>query len=1565
MTEMEGGEGRSSASVLTDEAVHAFVRGELAASIDGSRRALLLVEHGLHEERAGRGDAARQAFREALGIDPDLAEAREGWLRVSHRDRSGKPEDLPAIDIAGLHDADKRARWLLADASILEKGELARTVTETADAASQSHDQAALRLIAEMLAARAGDDEARTHALGARVEHATDGEWRDLLTIDQAQLLAKQGEVDRAAELLLRVTSGDSPAAFRASVALEALLLGEPGLPGSEEATQRASWRAQSLERQLELAKGEGASGMPTWAKAPTFVMLTALRAADMHLRRGDPARAARLLDAWLDSDGADDAIGETIIVRRRIRLAELTGDTSRAAALAERIVPRFGDSPFAGALWMHVAEQAASNGDVPAALSALSHATQVDPVNIPARALQLDLLSESSTEFATELAALAEKLTTAASKARAELLVAYAWARCADAERARAALERARDGDFGAEALARFGRLLASLTGDKRWQEDATAALLAAGGDADEAPQWWFELARTRLRRGDVAEARIALQKLGTLPDGAWLGRVLLAFLPDGDASADQRREAIEDLSQVVSDGETAKALTLLAALRALSERDFEAATHRLRKVLEDAPGDVLASTLLAEVLREQGDVAGAADAYAATAQATDDARVAASLHMQAGLLRFLARDGAGALRCFESMAAASPNMAPALARWVAYACDLPNATSADDSDLFALVARFASEVAEGHTEAAQAAVEALEMLEGSEDLVAALCRLVSPLGAADPALLRRALSQLEQSAGAAGVAAAVERARMALGNDATEREAAMEAWFEKSGSLAAALEWLASTIINDDRKQEAEVRLRLAEKLPAPMREAMVAQAALAACLRDPESTPALLSGVGPLTSQVNMELAHTGDHPLRRARGLSAVDPSLGEEAHLDARLLAAWGFLAAQHHEEALGAFREVTAKRPRDLAAWDGLLTTANLAGDTHTAAGAAETMAGLCVDDERASALWEEAGLLWLERQEPERAERALENGFARNGAAASVFDKLFRLVRERKDHDKLLSLVARRLEFTDDPKEMTKLYWEQARALRSKGETEEALLALENVTMLEPDHVGALALTGEIFIRLGRYEEAASSLSRLAKSTEAPAKNRATAAVAAVDLYEKKLGRHDDALEVLVALHKAGLTTLPVRERLARAAARTGAWKEATAILEELMEERPESSGRMEAARLAMAIYRDKLQEPDGALRATLKLLTESPGDPEALEMLLRIRGDAGQKQLAFTTGLSTTLRLLQDHPADLAAVHRVCRMAEVLRKTPLERVAVSTALALGGPDEYLESTFAKLTSKLPRAPETALTDQNWKKLAAPGDDGPFAELFMALGPTLSEAFGPSLASLGITKRDRVDPRTGLALRNEVAAWAGAFGISVFELYVGGKDASLIAAIPGEPPCIVMGADTKTPLSIADRGRLARELAAVARGTSIMRSRDDTTVAAIIVAACRLADVPIDAPPYAVLGEVEKLLGRALARKTRKAIFETCRAIASKKASDARIWSSRALGTHSRAALVATADMRVALTDVMPPTADRADAVKHDTRVHELIRFALSPVYLELRSALGLEGAS
>jgi hypothetical protein len=458
------------------------------------------------------------------------------------------------------------------------------------------------------------------------------------------------------------------------------------------------------------------------------------------------------------------------------------------------------------------------------------------------------------------------------------------------------------------------------------------------------------------------------------------------------------------------------------------------------------------------------------------------------------------------------------------------------------------------------------------------------------------------------------------------------------------------------------------------------------------------------------------------------------------------------------------------------------------------------------------------------------------------------------------------------------------------------------------------------------------------------------------------TAGVAAVDLYENKLGNPQAALDLLVALHRAGLSTLPVRERLARAAARTGAWAEATGILEVLMVERPEPKARVDAARLAMAIHRDRLNAPQGAAAAIVKLLDEEAADPEALEMLLATRHPDAVRTRLLTAARGALLQKLAQTPSDVDSTRLLVKVAAALGDDALHQAALGALVALGGGDARSEATFGQLAAGKERTPQIAVSSSILRAILAPGDEGPVADLFAILGPTLAEALGPNLQSCGVGRRDKVDPRSGLAVRNEIAAWAGALGVREFDLYVGGKDALSVQGIPGELPALVVGSGVNSPLTPLARARVARELLGIVRGTTIVRSRDETAIAAIVVAACKLAEVRVEHPAYAVLAEIERLLGKAIARKTRKALSDVCSALVARGA-DARAWSKRALSSQDRMALVASGDPAVVLGDLLGVSTDRLGAaVRADPRAEGLLRFVLSDAYLELRRALGLE---
>jgi tetratricopeptide (TPR) repeat protein len=1367
------------------------------------------------------------------------------------------------------------------------------------------------------------------------------------------------------------------------------------------------------------------ALGVPRWARSPVTMVDAWLRAAEARSLAGEDAAAATLLDrarealARFEGDAGRPAL-QGAIIDARIRVAERTGDTGLAAQLAEeRLASVRGgtaaeDPSVGAALAMRVAEHAASEGDVPRALAALATATEMDPACIPARALQLDLLADDDpSTFANQLESLAEYLPTEEGRGRALLLAAWVWgARAGNAKGARVALGQASAAGVAEKTVARVARTLASLAGDAIWYEEATKRLLAGSGEDEpteaERPMLWLELARARFARGALDEARVALHEVGQSPHGAWIGRALEAFLPPpresgaGSATATpaggveisrssappveelettsavsgaRALEALDELAARPQPPDVARGLVLMAAMRAHRTGDLEGARRRLRGLVAERADDVLVETYLAELERSRGALEAVAVLAERCADATDDAELAAALRIEAGLTRWRSGDRAGAIASFEGAIEAAPEAARAALAWAMRGVDADSADGrrgaiaraldggGDETTL--LLERFATELAAGEPGAALAALETAETsAEPAVTLAAALARATWNECEDDADALTRALALIAGAGPAAStIAAAEDHRRSRAAGDADRVLDSSRAWFHGGGGLPAGVEWLAATMAVGSTEDEGAARRALAAAVPPDLREPLLASASLLHVAATPEEPAPLLLGDSEAVRLVNLELAPPGCDPRRRLAALRNLDGALGPDAEIDAIALSGWSWLVEGNVAEALVAFDRATIAHPDDIASWEGLRTAAEAAGDLGKRTSACEELGARCKDDERAGAFWEEAGLTATTLGDDARAEAAFFSAFARDATRATSFDLLFRRVRERKERDLLLELVSRRLTVCDDPPEIAKLFWEQARVLREKGDQDGALKALENVTMLEPDHVGALALTGEIAIRRGKFEEAAEALARLALLADAPAKNRVTAGIAAVDLFENKLTRFDRALEILLALHRAKLSTLPVRERLARAAARTGSWKDATDILEELMFERPEAEGRIEAARLAMAIHRDRLQNPSGARPAIVKLLEESPTDGEAIEMLLAVDAPADVRVRLLENARKFLVESLQRRPLDLPSVKRLAKVARALSDEALQQIALSVAITLGGHDAALEQLFAQVAARKTRTPQIKLSEAVLKQLLDPGDRGPIARLFVALGPTLAEALGPSLAGCGVTKRDRVDPRSGLALRNEIATWAGAFGITDFDLYVGGRDPLDVQGIPGEPPALVVGAGVNAPLAPATRARVARELLAMVRGSTVVRHRDDTSVAAVVVASCNIADVKVDAPSYAMLADVERLLSKAISRKTKKLLPELCQAVVAANA-DARGWSKRALASHNRVAALASGDVGIALVDALHEPLDRLPTVvKGDPRAEELVRFALSPTYLELRRALGLEG--
>lgn len=1575
---------------LAQEAVGRSIQwlaDEHAATEVKEQQALISYESGVLREAVRDEAGAARDLLAAYNADPEFREPVETLASLLQRRKSyknlGRLLDA-LVKTASGPEQSARAQLLRGQylAEHQSDAEGARAAWE--QAVSDDADHAGAWLELELLAGKTQDAELRLRALEQRARLAEPEEWKALLRIDLAKVMMA-GDTDGAIAHLLETVESQSPARFRAAQAL--------GLIARKEG--RDALMAQSLELQAKMlvdaiadTEQGDASGVPVCLRSAERAADAYLRASEARRRAGDSDEAAALLDKAIELLPDD-----RVLLYLKLKAAESSGDIDGSSAIARRLLEVGGDGTSAAPLWMRVFEAAAARGERDAAIEALTRALAADPGCIPARALQLDLLVDGDAQtFASSLEGMAADGMSDAARGRAYLLASHAWAvKARDVAGAKAALTQAAMFGVAPAVISRVARTLAALVGDDAWLEESTRRLVTSGAAPAEHVSLWWELARARMLRGDRDGASKAFESLAALEGGAWLGRVLAAYAlgllrPEGETEVQPPKRShaeFEQLASVEVDPVVARALTVVAALLRARSGDLQGALERLRDVAQSDASDLFVAVLVADLERASGNATAAASVLSMCASGIEDGDVSTALRLEAGFLFWRSGERARAIEEFAAARANHPDLAGCALLWANAALEpeslegrrrtLEVAEELSVDPVGIAIERFAAESCEGgDLELARAAIDVLETdAQGEFGVVGWLARVVYAGAIEDRDGRSRALDGLESLGIKASAVVAAERHRIARVEEqdpAAARDHARK-WTMADGGIAPALEWMASSRMADDADSEQEARRMAARSLSPIAADALLASSAVIDLLRAPSTEhPPLLQATAAPAALVNLELAPAGCDPRRRAAALRGLGSALGDAVALDALALSGWSLLAGSDFQAALAVFRRVTEQRPEDLAAWEGLRASAEAVDDVPTLCAACERLGAMCADAPRGARFLEKAGLLWIERGgDAERGERALSDAFARDSHRDVAFDRLFRRVRAREDNDLLLTLIARRLEVAEQTPEIAKLFWEQARVLRQKGDFDGAMGALENVTMLEPDHVGALALSGEIFIRKGDFAGAVDSLSKLAEHSGAPNQQRLVSGMAAVDLCENKLNDPRRALDILLALNRAGLSTAQLRERLAKAAAANQAWPEAVSVLETLMTERKQSAGRIEAARLAMAICRDKIQDPSAAERSVAKLLDEVPQDAEALDLVIRHEdvGNPTWRAQTFARARKALVGGFVTQGVEAQQVELLARIARALKDNPLRQSTLGALVSLGRGNEDIARELQTLDAKAARTPQVAVDDRAIAAISDPRDVGPIPQLISLCSGVIVEALGPTIAGLGVTRKDRIDARDGHPMRNEIAHWAGALGISQFELYIGGRDPNGIVAVPaedpGDPPMLVVGANIPTPLTPSARQAVARELFALRRGTSIIRTRDDATVACVVVALCREGDVQLESPPFAMMAETQRLISKAMSRKIRKLIPELCQSVA-RSGMAPRDWVSFALSSLDRMAAIAAGDVSLVLSDVLGPPRDRLGAVATESeRARRLIAFVLGDDYLELRQQLGM----
>lgn len=1499
------------------------LRAEAELASERTSKAALLYEAGyLNEVQLHQPAQAVQDYLASYNADNRSRLPLHALVRMFERRRSYK-------NLARLYDAEVRSARSPAERgtaltdqatlSLIAGGE-EKAVQARLEQALEQEPKADPALLLEWSRRAHGDDEGALRALTRRAESSDDVVHRGALLLELANHREARGEISSALEALraaaLTPDAGE-PAEEVYAIALARFAREHDFTEELVEASERRAARlADELKERIEDEESDPQLIDRLRARAVAH-WYEAARLRCTHL--SDPLGALRSIEAALTH-----LPGDPVFRHMRMFAYDLLEDRERAAAEARGLLDAGFDGEPSATLHFRLAEHALVLGDVETARIKLIETIAVAGGSVAAEAILDDLLLDESRheDRIAQRELQAEHAAGSAEEINGEMLAQLGQAAqiaasdLRDRERALRLYTRADTLSPGSEPLLREAYGNALDLGDDvlaGFALDRLSALPLALDERSALQLHRFELAddaqRDALIDAELAQAEPALTlfKLGLTHAASRRDYPRLARLHEARAHA---------LGDAATDD---AADELCAAARAwLRAAELPRARSLLEQALERAPAQRYALTLLEEVLREQGDAAAAIALLRKAADRHQGERDAELHLLSAGA----ACEASGDFeRAQQNYLEAANKPEPSHGAWWAL-WRLAQRTGSRELELRARLG-----LVERERQQQRAGVDTVLLAE-HYDLIEHKPEAAEPL-------LQLALDDGDVGHHAAIALALSRSAPIALRGQALEllatratdslRPALLR---ELGGELASrgvphprVLELVerVARVRNDDRwaawtrthtglhlyeGEHARALTGFADVTTDPQLAAMArAEALWAQLLAEPEqSVVDALPGLSVVPHELGVELSEVvialaspaNDGALR----VQAID-TLARNAELDTRasllLAQARARLAAGDAGGALAPIEELLNRDPDQIATWELAYEAAQQAHRPTLLADAAERLAD-ALDGELALGLYEESAIVRMDQlDDAEGAERLFAQVMSLSPARTLAYQRLHDLLERRDDVARLALLLRRRAQLVDDPEELMGLYYELARLERKRADLPAALDALDNVLMLDDEHLGALGLTAEIQTARGNFREAVAALDRLGGARSLPKAQRRLAALGAADFLEHKL---DDRTGALARLERLVVLTPDdpnLHVRLADLSDRHGSFERSAQALERAVELETD-----DAKRVALSVrLADLLAGPLGrkieAVSSYRRALEWAPDHVEAARSMLAITEDDD-----VLVRVEVELRArTRERPRDTVLLRKLRTLAELKRDPDLGFLALAALHALEAVEgaavlsEQERVLFGELqvSARQQALDGGALSEGELRALLAPSVDGRVLQLLHAVfSSTGSAAELDQLepARFGVGRAQRIAAREPHALRDDLRAIAAPLGLVIGELYVGGGDPKRIAVLPREGELgFVVGSEVDSPLSGAARHAAALQLAATKLDSLPLLGRSTAEAARVVFAALAAESCPLPSNvSRADLGDLPRTVAKALSRKSKRALPELVRAL-------------------------------------------------------------------------------
>ncbi len=1340
------------------------LRAEAEAQDDKTRKAVIADAVGrvLLADPAQEAVAVREllaAYNHDPAFRPPLFALVDGFERKRSFKNLGRLYDAEAKsapDAAGKTDALlDRAMFLLGTGGALEE------VDALLDQAVEPRpDRASAWAVIEVLARHRGRAALAGEAGRARARAARDARLRAALlheaaaeTTDDAEalsLLVDASEADPASERIATALDGAARAAGAFGVVLDAL-------------ERRA---AQEESAALASALYCEASALAR-ARLDDAARAAALSARAVERTPEDPL-------AWLERAEAAEAAEQWAVVE------------TACARVLELLGPELG--PFAAALHHRRADAAQRDGRAEDAAAHLLAARDAAPAS---RAL--DALAASGSEDLLQVRSAELEARAAGDGLVEDRLVALR-------ELAGIAAALNRRADLEARVVA-FAELASRPPADggpteppdgSVWRDLAFLALsvsgragLGAGGVLDAlAPHLLDGLAPPADGEdaGGVERSvwRMTALHLATPEARPVIARAALAdpacaaWAPEIAAIVGARAndlalvaEAHEVLARLAGDAQDVSAHHVARARALARAGDLGGAQAALTQALAASPADAFARAFLEDVGRASGDVDAVLRTLRESSADTSPELIAARIS-SAGHVAEAEGNTALARRSAEEALAARPEAVDArllLARVALRAGDealldqtLGGLGGAPWSLLVALRAA---------PEAREAALVAL-LPSPQLGMEAALALAITPGVSSDAA--RQARESLGQA--------------VTLPADPLDgvRSGRSGAWLSLSDSLAEigagdAAEALSAhglrvALLRGEMDDDSFLRVAELEEIDGPVRP-----------------DPSLVSGEVILDAVLRGESSDFAELVAAQGRYVGRGAPPDVVAAHARMRVAAGRG-------DEVVEELTALVTADPTDVASLDSLRVAAREAHAWREVVLACDLLSERVSGELRAQLLEEAAAVLMDEIDDVEGAEERCRRALAVDRQRDIAYARLHDLLAERGDDAALLDLVTARSDVFDDPDILAPLLYEQARLFRGLGQVDEALASLDNLLLLESEHIGGLALQVEIYVQRESFEDAVDSLRALAGAQSAPASQRRIARLGAAEFLEKKLQDLAGALAELSAIEtELRMADRVVYERMASLAERLGRLEDAARAYGEAASRATDPLRRAAAYRKLgeLARRQGRLEDAAAAYRSALDA---QPDDVDSAEALAEIpvAGDAEERVQAVSVALRAG-----GFPVSVEHLTRIERVARLAGDWGLSSATQELLRALEG------APTGAVPLELPRL--RPVDEGKLSLLAGLSRDAVF-ELATLTCDALSEVEPLEPSTFGASAKDQKqrgsEPSADLV--HAIASQLGAAG----DVFVAGDGKTFVGGASKGRPFFVLGRGARVPLALA-----------------------------------------------------------------------------------------------------------------------------------------------------------